>query len=69
MTAITHTTKSAFLMAFHRTLQAAWPTVTAHQSNLYCDNYLDVPFGTHGYDWSVMAAIELAKAYIAERGE
>lgn len=69
MTAITHTTRSAYLMAFHRTIDAAWPGTTADKAELYHRDYVEVPFGTQGYEWSVTAAIELAKQYIVEHSE
>lgn len=68
MSVITHTTKSAFMMAFHSTICAAWPNTTPQESETYFKD-LGISFGASGFVWSVMSAIDLAKGYIQDCGE
>lgn len=65
MTVITHTTRSAFMMAFHQTIAAAWPGTTAQEAETYFKE-LGMTFGSPGYIWSVTAAIDLAKDYMSQ---
>ena len=69
MSTITHTTKAAYEVAFFRKIQAAWPRVAREETDKMLYEYLEVPFGTNGFEWSVSSAIETANEYILEFSE
>lgn len=50
-------------------LQEHWPDLDRMTAVRWLREYVEVPTGTTGYDWSYSAAKSLAAQYVAEFGE
>jgi hypothetical protein len=62
-------TKIGFKWALGVALQKHWPDVPIHEGARWLMEYIDVPHGAPGYDWTATAAKEIALEYASEFGE
>lgn len=62
-------TEVGFAWAFHLALKRRWPGIDAKTATHWLHEYLDMPIGTDGYDWTPAAAEDLAREFVSEFGE
>lgn len=62
-------TESGFNWALAISLKKHWPDIDTPTAVKWLREYLDVPHGADGYDWTVSAAREIAAQYVADFGE
>lgn len=62
-------TPLGFSWAVTLAFQKRWPNVSHEEANSWMRAYLEVPYGTHGYEWTAAAADEVTAAYISDFGE
>lgn len=50
-------------------LKRHWPDLDTRTAAYWLTDYIGVPVGTHGYDWTYAAAQDLAREYVEQFGE
>jgi hypothetical protein len=58
-----------FNWAFALSLREFWPDVSNADAVRFLREYIEVPYGTDGYDWTPSAARLIATEYVNEVGE
>lgn len=58
-----------FNWALALSLRAMWPDVSNAEAVRWLREYIEVPYGTAGYDWSASADKLVAYEYVNEVGE
>lgn len=58
-----------FNWALALSLRALWPDVTNVEAVRWLREYIEVPYGTAGYDWTASGAKLVATEYVNENGE
>jgi hypothetical protein len=58
-----------FNWALALSLRELWPDVPNHEAVRWLREYIEVPFGHDGYDWTPAAAKSVAHEYVNEVGE
>lgn len=62
-------TEVGFDWALAISLKRHWPDIDTQTAIRWLREYIGVPYGTAGYDWTVSAAREIAAQYAADFGE
>lgn len=62
-------TDVGFKLACGIALKKHWPQVTIKDGSQWLLDYVEVPIGSEGYDWSFSAAKDIAREYVSEFGE
>ena len=62
-------TKIGFEWAFTVGIWESWPKAHHGTCKQWLWDYLDVPHGTQGYEWTARSATDLAHQFVAEFGE
>lgn len=62
-------TEAGFGLAMSLALRAHWPELSRVEATRLMWEYVEVPFGADGYDWTPLGAKEIALAYASEFGE
>lgn len=50
-------------------LKQHWPDLDIRTASYWLTDYIGVPVGTPGYDWTYSAAQDLAREYVGQFGE
>lgn len=61
--------KAGFGWAFYLAIKDIWPDVDHKTASKWVADYVDVPVGEPGYDWTPRAAKEMAALFAQEYGE
>ena len=64
-----HLTEVGFNWALYLSLRELWPCVSSIESVRWLREYIEIPYGTAGYDWTANAAKLIASEYVNEVGE